>query len=175
MTYDEIKRGLQSTFDSLKELEARARKLQNQNLADIAASAHGRVRQLMDHPDTELVGSDTKDRPRPVDNTTYIDHAPGGVREAMPFDPKAGAPDYKATFPPQGVHTVYGTPDGAAPGSEIGGPDRGKDGVHVPGEPRFDQPNKNFQQPNAVDLNPDGTLRQAPNSVGAQPDVREGA
>lgn len=110
MTRSEITAGLQNTMDSLKELEERARKLQNQNLADIAKSAWGRVEQLLGHADIELVGTDAPDQPRPVDNTTYIDHAPGGVRQTMPFDPKAGsgdsivrdssAPDYKPSFPP---------------------------------------------------------------------------
>lgn len=161
MTHDEIRKGLQNTLDSLKELEARARKLQNQNLADIVTSARGRVQQLTEHADLELVGTDAPDKPRVPDSTTHIDQAPGGVRQAVPFDPKAGAP----SFPPSKD----------APGSEIGGPDRGKEDVHVPGEPRFDRPNQNFRQPNAVDLNADGTIRQAPNSVGARPDVREGA
>ena len=36
----------------------------NQNLADIAASAHGRVKQLIDHPDTELVDEEGEDQAR---------------------------------------------------------------------------------------------------------------
>jgi len=51
----DLKNDLQHIFDVLKGIETRARGLKNQNLADIAASAHGRVKQLIDHPDTELV------------------------------------------------------------------------------------------------------------------------
>lgn len=162
MTRNEIRNGLQNTLDSLKELEARARKLQNQNLADVAKSAWGRVEQLLGHADVELMGNDAPNEPRTADTATYTDQAPGGVRQTapLPFDPKAGAP-------------IGG--NGDAPGSQVGGPDRGKENVHVPGEPRFDQENRDFTQPNAVDLNSDGTMRQAPNSLGAQPDVREGA
>ena len=52
---DLIRSELSHVFDLLKGVETRARTLKNQNLADIAASAHGRVKQLIDHPDTELV------------------------------------------------------------------------------------------------------------------------
>lgn len=138
----ELKTELQRTFDNLKALEERARKLVNQNLADIAASAHGKIKQLIDHPDTELVADTHKDQSVNPDGT-----------------PNAGfANDAKRPF---------------RSGTEIGGPDRGKPDVHVPGEPRFDPQNQNFRQPNAVDLNPDGTLRQAPNDFGARPDVRK--
>jgi len=60
----ELKNKLQSFFGELKGLEDRARKLKNQNLADIAASAHGRVKQLCDHPDLELV-DERKDQAHP--------------------------------------------------------------------------------------------------------------
>jgi hypothetical protein len=51
----DLKNSLQRVFNELKGLEERARKLQNQNLADIATSARGRIKQLCDHPDLELV------------------------------------------------------------------------------------------------------------------------
>lgn len=57
----DLKSSLQHIFDELKALEERARKLKNQNLADIALSAHSRIKQLSDHPDLELV-SDKKDQ-----------------------------------------------------------------------------------------------------------------
>ena len=62
MDTNELKNDLQGVFDRLKALEVRARKLQNQNLADIAASAHGKVKQLIDHPDTHLVADTNKDQ-----------------------------------------------------------------------------------------------------------------
>lgn len=59
----DLKNDLQQLFDKLKGLETRARGLKNQNLADIAASAHGRIHQLVNHPDLELV--DEKKDPAP--------------------------------------------------------------------------------------------------------------
>jgi hypothetical protein len=75
----ELKDNLQHVFDLLKGVEERARKLKNQNLADIAASAHGRVKQLIDHPDTELV-DERKDRPHSGD-PLYV--APATKEEAV--------------------------------------------------------------------------------------------
>lgn len=51
----ELKSNLEHVRSELKALEERARKLKNQNLADVAASAHGKVLQLSEHPDLELV------------------------------------------------------------------------------------------------------------------------
>lgn len=70
----ELKTDLLKIRDMLKELEDRARKLKNQNLADIAASAHGRVKQLLDHPDTDLVADE--------DKVSEVDLKP-------PYDPNA--------------------------------------------------------------------------------------
>lgn len=142
----DLRNRLADIAQHLEELEASARKLRNQNFADIVASAKGRVKQLSDHPDLELVNKEA-----------------GG--EKLPFNPKAGADTYNPD--PNGIDGL------TKPGSEVGGPDRGKPDTYVPGAPRFDQPNANFSQPNAVDLNADGTVRQAPNSIGAQPDVRK--
>jgi hypothetical protein len=75
----ELKNDLQQLFDKLKGLEERARKLKNQNLADIAASAHGRVKQLCDHPDLALV-DDRKDQAHPG-NPVYV--APATKDEAI--------------------------------------------------------------------------------------------
>jgi hypothetical protein len=63
---------MQHILDELKALEDRARELKNQNLADVAASAHGKVRQLSEHPDLELLD----------------EKPPAGL-----FDPKAPADD----------------------------------------------------------------------------------
>lgn len=46
---------LANVHEMLDEIFNRASKLQNKNLADIAASARGRVQQLRDHPDTDLI------------------------------------------------------------------------------------------------------------------------
>lgn len=149
-----LKEHVNKAVEDLNGLEAHARKLKNQNFADIIANARGRLAQLCDHPDAELVqrridGEDVtggeppkpEAKPTQLDQTAAVDGS--GPRRQQPF-----------------------------PGTEIGGPDRGKEGVHVPGEPRFQNQNRDFSQPNAVDLNPDGTLRQAPNSKGAGVDDR---
>jgi hypothetical protein len=71
----DLKNKLQGFFNELKGLEERARKLKNQNLADIATSARGKVQQLSEHPDLALV-DEKKDQT-----------APGGDPNA----PKTGA------------------------------------------------------------------------------------
>jgi hypothetical protein len=75
----DLKNDLQHIFDVLKGIETRARGLKNQNLADIAASAHGRVKQLIDHPDTELV-EERKDQAHPG-SPVYV--APATADEAV--------------------------------------------------------------------------------------------
>jgi hypothetical protein len=69
---DELKARLAEIEKNLGELEAAARKLRNQNFADVAKSASGRVQQLSAHPDLELV------------------HKELNAPEELPFDPKAG-------------------------------------------------------------------------------------
>lgn len=69
---DDLKNGIAKMHDNLVELEAEARKLKNQNFADIVASAKNRLQQLMGHPDLERVGSGD------------------GQTEKPPFDPTAG-------------------------------------------------------------------------------------
>jgi len=48
-----LKDHLENMHVALKELEGHARKLPNQNFADIAKSARGKVHQLMSHPDLD--------------------------------------------------------------------------------------------------------------------------
>lgn len=55
-----VKEGLDHMRQALTELEASARKLQNQNFADIVQSAHRRVTQLSEHPDLEAVHEQLK-------------------------------------------------------------------------------------------------------------------
>ncbi len=64
----ELQNGLKGMFDVLKDLETRARNLKNQNFADIAASAHGKIKQLTDHPDLELVEG------KPAEEEQVADH-----------------------------------------------------------------------------------------------------
>lgn len=67
-----LKDELASAQSKLADLEASARGLKNQNLADIIKSAHAKVTQALDHPDLEK-----------ADDTG---------QEPLPFDPTAGAP-----------------------------------------------------------------------------------
>lgn len=55
MTKDDLKNSLTDMHTHLAGLEAEARKLQNQNLADVVKSAMGKVQQLSEHPDLERV------------------------------------------------------------------------------------------------------------------------
>jgi len=135
----ELKTNLERVFGELKGLETRARTLKNQNLADIAASAHGKIKQLCDHPDLELV-DERKDQAHPG-NPLYVapatkDEAIARMRADNDADPEGAA---RRNWP----HLF------ASNAPPIFKPDRGN-----------------------VDLNRDGTLRQAPNSTGAAQDVR---
>lgn len=80
MDKSELKNELQGFFDKLKTLEGRGRTLQNQNLADIAASASGKVKQLIDHPDVHLMADTQKDQALNPDGTP---------KAGQPFDPNA--------------------------------------------------------------------------------------
>ncbi len=85
----DLKIALQDVVNKLKGLETRARGLKNQNLADIAASAHGRVAQLSDHPDLDLV-DERKDQAH-EGNPLYV--APATKDEAIDRMRKDGDAD----------------------------------------------------------------------------------
>lgn len=72
---------LQADF---QKFEDAARKLQNKNLADVAASAKGKIQQLSEHPDLELVSKDGE--------TPYPQPAPVGD-VPPPFVPPQSPPD----------------------------------------------------------------------------------
>lgn len=52
---EHLGKGLQGLADHLTELEGSARKLQNQNFADIVVHARSRICQLIEHADRGLV------------------------------------------------------------------------------------------------------------------------
>lgn len=165
----DVRQNLASTVAGLEELVNRAQRLTNQNLADVAKMALGRVRQLADHPDLDRVHDDANDAPPPnkaeaiermrVEGDKNPEDAAKKkwphLFEPLPFDPNA------TNRTDVGQEANRGQPNA----------DKPKD-TFRPGDPKFDPANPNFQNPNNANLNPDGTLRQAPNAVGAQPDVR---
>lgn len=53
----DLKEQLAHLQERLAELESAARKLPNQNFADLIKSAHGRLAQAADHPDLDAVGA----------------------------------------------------------------------------------------------------------------------
>lgn len=89
----DLKNRIQAMVDELKGLETRARGLKNQNLADIAATAHGKVKQLTEHADLELV-ADRKDQAHPG-NPVYV--APATKDEAIARMRKDGDADPEGT------------------------------------------------------------------------------
>lgn len=48
-----MKNVLERMKADLAEMEAEARKLENQNFADVLKSAHGKIAQAADHPDAD--------------------------------------------------------------------------------------------------------------------------
>jgi hypothetical protein len=174
LNMNDAKQGFAKLHEDLAELETAARKLTNQNFADIVAGAKGRIHQLANHPDLELVQREMSGERNP----------PGTVRANEQNDGRQRQPgtDVSATRP-SGQNqpgATAGGPGGVQANEnpenpfKTGGPDAGKSDTFRPGDARFDQDNRNqnFRQPGAVDLNPDGTARQAPNSIGTQQDDR---
>lgn len=72
----DLRNGIHDLLNELKGMEERARGLKNQNLADIIASARGKIKQLSDHPDLELL-EDRKDQEH-LGNPVY---APPATKE----------------------------------------------------------------------------------------------
>lgn len=79
MNTENLKKALSSTQDGLADLEKKARELKNQNLADVAASALGRIKQLIEHPDLVLVSDDDNDKAQHASNfdpaATFVDQS----------------------------------------------------------------------------------------------------
>lgn len=150
MTKDDMKNGLASVQAELAKIEVAARKLQNQNYADIVASARRRVTQMLEHHDLDAVHAE-------------MDGHPDKNQEPLPFDATAGTsidntPKYDSNVRP--VPSVNP--------AEYDPATRPAPDTYRPGDARFDQPNQDFRQPDNVELNAGGTLRQAPNTMGRQ-------
>lgn len=97
---ESLKNALNDIMKHLEELEAAARKLVNQNFADIAATAKGRVQQLCEHPDLELAHKELSgEHDEPKSNG-----------EPLPFDPHAGVSD---TYTGEGTAPITPPPNAA--------------------------------------------------------------
>lgn len=90
----DLKSRIEHMVDELKGLETRARGLKNQNLADIAATAHGKVKQLTEHADLELA-DEKKDQTADFHGTdNQFTIGPGS-------EPKAPTPSWPQQAQPQ--------------------------------------------------------------------------
>lgn len=188
----DYRNALNEVLSKLTELEGEARKLQNQNLADIVGSARIYVDRAAGHPDVDNVGRDEPAPPvvDPLNSGGNLAFAAGdpGVKlqaeeaarraafdhDAANRNPVTGqplappAPDAAWTPPPAPFTPPPPQPFPGADSNTGGKPD-----VTRPGAPEFQPENNNpgFTKPNDVDLNPGtGTLRDAPNSIGARED-----
>lgn len=183
MDKNELKTDLQGFFDKLKALEERARKLANQNLADIAASAHGKIKQLIEHPDTHLMADTHKDQQLNPDGTPRTDRPWGTLsQDGTPITGReihsrerginANWVALSQAERDQYDERARAETQARDKNRTQGGNTDDKNRTFRPGDPQFDPRNSDFRDPNNVELNRDGTLRQAPNTFGTKPDVR---
>jgi hypothetical protein len=128
--------------DSLARLEEKARKLPNHNIADIIKAAHSRVVQASQHPDTDMLAAQIERDER--------DHKEAPARN-----------DGQKPFVFAEGHTDANQPAVQQPANAL-----------HPGDTAFDFQNANpdFENPENVDLNKDGTLKTAPNVLGTSDD-----
>lgn len=75
----DLKAELGHVQERLAELEASARKLPNQNFADLIKSAHGRLAQASEHPDLDTAGA-------------QLETDLGGEQTKFPFDMNGNLP-----------------------------------------------------------------------------------
>lgn len=112
----DLKEHLSEIAKNLGELEAHARGLVNQNVADIVAGAKARVQQLLEHADLTLVqqradGEDVSEHPKPekpeatqLDQTATVD----GTGPRRPAAEAAPPPAPAASVPePGGVPSPF--------------------------------------------------------------------
>jgi hypothetical protein len=116
----ETKSSLQRTLDELKVLEERARKLKNQNIADVIAAAYGRLKQLGDHPDLDRLDD------KPASAGEFDPKAPTTKEEAIDRMRKDGDADPEGTARTNWPHLFDagapfpGASDPSAPQSHTG-------------------------------------------------------
>lgn len=101
----DLKQGLAGLQAHLAELEASARKLPNQNFADLIKAAGGRLAQASEHPDLEAVGEQLRADLHGNQEQEELKFSPGPQGgPALDFDPATGAgtTSYTPPFvPPQ--------------------------------------------------------------------------
>jgi hypothetical protein len=143
-----------------------------------------RLQQALDHPDIDLVQDDEA---RAEAEKTDAERRAESERDGKPLDPgaplnsggnemfAAGDPGASLQNEEARRRSVFPAPETLGNGPSSGAPVTNSDpDVKHPGDPEFmpENNNPNFQDPNNVDLNPDGTLRRAPNAFSKQ-DVRK--
>jgi hypothetical protein len=152
----DLRKALSHNIEKLGELETAARKLLNQNFADLIAKARGALMQANEHPDLDRVHEHLENPDQGEQERTTHNQDRFAFDKPFPgIDP--GTTAQSEEFSRRLVHADANNPD-----------------LKYPGDPEFvDKANTGFQPPDAVALNTDGTLRQAPQSIGAHPDVRK--
>ena len=154
---ERIGRDVEAMFNGmharLTEFADAAGRLTNKNISDIARSAAGKVKQLIEHHDRDLAAGSLHDH---LEEKDIAEREKAAAARAANEDAQArGVP-------------VMGDPRAPQPVPQFP-----HDDTKRPGDPTFQQRNADFRDPHNVDLNPhDGTLRTAPNALG-RTDKRE--
>lgn len=181
---------LNDLTERCRSLADEANKLDNKNLRDVLLLGAARFKQAAEHPDAERVDADDDQRNLPYDTNAPLNS--GGNELFAAGDPGAKLQNEeaqrRAAFPEPGTFDQAAkspVPAGQQfnagaepfPGS-VNDPNRPtpvEGEGHRPGDPAvsFQDQNPDFRAPNNVLLNDDGTVKQAPNSLGAAPDNRD--
>lgn len=152
----DLKAELKELGDKMHELGMRADKLRNKHLRDVIGAGLGRFKDALSHPDMEAANDEDAAREKEKSQREREAEAAAQGDKGLPFPVMA----YNANG------TAWKEGDGEK--FDVDGkplPAEDKKTFH-PGDPKFDQANRNpdFKNPHNVDLNPDGTLKTAPNA-----------
>lgn len=141
-------------------------KLENKNLSDIILLGVARLEQAAAHVDIDRMDAneDQRNMPFPGAGGTSGELQSGGNALFAAGDPGVSLANEeaqrRAALEAQGVVAL----PKPFPGAVLD-----PDAKH-PGDPSFRNPNKDFKSPEVVNLNDDGTLKQAPNTLGTSDD-----
>lgn len=157
----DLKDGLSKVIDTLKDIEAEARKLTNKNLADVIASGRLRLEQATEHPDVDMQPGDEQ-HGLPSEPAAPAFNDPGAALQAEEAARRAAFETSTAPFPGT-VQASENDPDAVKANDP--------NALH-PGDPAvsFQDQNPDFKHPDNVNLNTDGTLKTAPNTLGTSDD-----